>query len=122
MQMQEWGQIRPVIDQVLREQHYSNSGNYHGEQCFLSAYQIAVLVNAQNNALKGELPIGGEGVGPSSFSQQIAQHLSGDINKGDGNGFEMQFFSLAGLDADAFTFNGGMSPSSKEFSMFRLID
>lgn len=117
--MQNWNLIRPVVAQILRQQQYKNSGNYNGTPCFLTAYQIAVLVNIQNSTLRGTLPIGGAGVGPDSFARQIAWHLSDDFNKNVFNGsLEIQFLSLAGLDI--FTFDGGQIPSADEFSMFRL--
>ncbi|MGB4658957.1 MAG: hypothetical protein WBI07_07250 [Mobilitalea sp.] len=117
--MQNWNLIRPIAAQILRQQQYRNSGPYNGTRCFLTAYQIAVLVNVQNPSLRGTLPIGGAGVGPDSFARQIAWHLSDDLNRNvfDGS-LEIQFFSLAGLDE--FTFDGKQIPSTDEFSMFRL--
>jgi hypothetical protein len=116
--MQNLNQVRPIVMQLLSQQHYTHSGNYHGIRCFLSAYQIAVLVNAQDGTLRGTLSIGGEGEGPDSFARQIAWHLSREMTDGSMSGLEMQFFSIAGLDA--FTFDGGNTPSAPEFSMFRL--
>lgn len=117
--MQNWNLIRPIVDQIFRRQRYRNSGNYNGTPCFLTAYQIAVLVNKQNSALRGTLPIGGEGVGSDSFARQIAWHLSDDVNKNIFNGsLEIQFLSIDGLDI--FNFDGGHEPSANEFSMFRL--
>jgi hypothetical protein len=117
--MQNWNLIRPIVTQILRQQRYTNTGHYNGTPCFLTAYQIAVLVNRQNPALRGTLPIGGAGMGPDSFARQIAWHLSDDINRNYFNGnLEIQFLSLDGLDA--FTFDGGHIPSVDEFSMFRL--
>lgn len=119
--MQDWNLIRPIVAQILEQQRYTNSGNYNSTPCFLTAYQIAVLVNAQDPTLKGTLPIGGAGVGPDSFARQIAWHLSDDINRNRDifNGsLEIQFLSLAGLEA--FTFDRGHIPSADEFSMFRL--
>ena len=121
--MKNWEQIRPVVEQVLRQQRFTNSGNHHGKLCFLTAYQIAVLVDEHDNTLKGDLPIGGEGMGgesnSQSFAQQIALCLSRDISKNlSDDTIEMQFFSRAGLDA--FTFDGGKVPSANEFSMFKV--
>lgn len=117
--MSDWNIIRPFVAQILQQQHYTNSGNYNGTPCFLTAYQIAVLVNRLNPILKGTLPIGGDGVGPDSFARQIAWHLSDDFNRNVFNGnLEIQFLSLSGLDA--FVFDGEHIPSDNEFSMFRL--
>jgi hypothetical protein len=128
-EMQDWDIIRGAIEEVLREPRYKN-----GQRCFLTAYQIAVLVDRGDSTLKGSLPLGGEGAGHhSSFAQQIAKNLSSDVNNGD-TSIEMRYFSLDGLDS--FTFgkdsstannekppkeNGGYSPSENEFSMFRLV-
>lgn len=123
--MQNWTLIRQLVVDILKQQHYTNSGKYTGKTCFLTAYQLAVLVNKQNPMLRGTLPIGGAGVGPDSFARQIAWHLSDDINKEVFNGevfdgkLEIQFFSQSGLET--FTFDGGHSPSDNEFSMFRWI-
>jgi hypothetical protein len=118
--MSDWNIIRPFVTQILQQQRYTNSGNYHGTHCFLTAYQIAVLVDRMNPTLKGNLPIGGKNVGPDSFARQIAWHLSDDINRNTFNGnLEVQFLSLSGLES--FIFDGGHTPSDNEFSMFRLL-
>lgn len=117
--MQNWSLIRPVVAHVLGSQQYTNSGNYNGTPCFLTSYQIAVLVDRIDPTLRGNLPIGGADAGPDSFARQIAWHLSDDVNRNAFNGsLEIQFFSIDGLDD--FTFDGGRVPSSAEFAMFRL--
>ena len=117
--MKNWGQVRPVVVEVLKQQRFTNSGNHYGKPCFLSTYQIAVLVDNRDSTLKGNLPIGGEGEGivsnNQSFAQQIAWHISDDINNKNADDIEMRFFSKAGLDA--FTFRG-KEPSANEFTMF----
>jgi len=122
--MMDWNLVRPVVAQVLRRQTYTNSGQYHGERCFISPYQIAVLVDRINPALKGSLPVGGEGTGPDSFARRIAWHLSDDYNQNAFNGsLEIQVFSCEGLDGNrkGFLFDGGNVPSPEEFSIFRLV-
>lgn len=95
-------------------------GRYNGEVCFLTAYQIAVLVDKNNATLKGSLPIGGKGVGGESFAKEIAFYLSKDINEDYFNQrLEIHFFSTLGLED--FLFDGGNKPSASEFSMFRLL-
>jgi len=119
--MQNWDLVRPVVKQVLREQRYPKSGAYCGEACFLTAYQIAVLVNNRNDQLKGNLPVGGKGVGPDSFAKQIARRLSEDVKE---NFFdeklEIRFLSLKAIES--LVFNGDNEPSVPEVSMFRLRD
>lgn len=117
--MSDWSIIRPFVAQILQQQRYTNSGNHNGTPCFLTAYQIAVLVDRLNPTLKGTLPIGGAGAGSDSFVRQIAWHLADDLNKNVFNGnLEIQFLSLSGLDA--FIFDGEHTPSANEFSMFRF--
>lgn len=119
--MIDWIIIRPIVEEILSHARYSSSVNYNGEPCFLTAYQIAVLVNRTNPSLKGSLSIGGETEVPDSFSRQIAWHLSKDVNNNVYEGrLEIHFLSLNGLDS--FIFDGCHRPSLNEFSMFRLLD
>ncbi|NCA92900.1 hypothetical protein EOM82_06610 [bacterium] len=119
--MENWESIRPVVETILRQARCSRNGNYDGEPCFLTAYQIAVLVDQTDNSLKGTLTIGGANEGPDSFAKQIAWHLSRDINDNYFNDkLEIGFFSIKGLDS--FTFDNRKKPSADEFSMFKLSD
>jgi hypothetical protein len=120
--MRNWNEIRMVVEQVLRQQRCTKSENHYGKPCFLTAYQIAVLVDKVDSKLKGDLVIGGQGEGDkgNSFSQKIAWHLSKDFNDDVFNGsLEIQFLNLKGLNS--FTFNDGNTPSVSEVSMFRLV-
>lgn len=110
--MENWPAIRDCISGILRRQHY------HGTRCFLTAYQIAVLVNEEDSSLRGDLPIGGLYAGPESFASKIARCLSNDVRRKETKGLEMQFFSMKGLDS--FCFDNGNVPSGDEFSMFRI--
>lgn len=124
----DWNKADEVIKQVLE-----NSGKYNGARCFLTAYQIAVLVDKVDGTLRDSLEIGGAGIGEhTSFAQQIARHLAdisknSDKNESTFNGrLEMQFINLKGLDVPAlegvkeFVFDKGRKPSANKFSMFRL--
>jgi len=118
----DWDIVRPIVARVLRKYRYRSSGSSRdGTPCFLTAYQIAVLVDSDYPELKGNLPVGGEDTGPDSFTRKIAMRLSNDV---DSNfyqgGLIRQYFSTEGLDG--FTFNGGHRPSDKTFSMFSLAD
>jgi hypothetical protein len=118
--MQNWNIIRPIVAQILQQQHYTGSGNYNGTRCFITAYQIAVLADRNNPTIRGALPIGGRNVGfNDSFAKQIAGQLSKEVNNGTFPGLEIGFLSIEGLDS--FTFDGGHIPSNDEFSMFRLV-
>lgn len=121
--MKSWDEVRPIVEEILKQQNYTNSGDHHGERCFLTAYQIAVLADKYDQSLKGHLPIGGAGHGNDannkSFLQSIAWHLSKDVNKNTFNGLlERQFLSLKAIDP--FVFNVIDIPSVSEVSMFRL--
>jgi len=91
---------------------------YHGrkEQCFLSAYQIAILVKEK---LGLSNPVGGDEQAPHYLSRDIAHKLStmADNDKS----IERAFFSTKGLDEKGFQFDGGNVPSSSSFSMFRWV-
>ena len=110
--MENWAEIRECINGILRRQHH------HGTRCFLTTYQIAVLVNEKDNSLRGELPIGGMNAGRESFAGKIAKCLSNDIKRNEADGLEMRFFSMNGLDS--FSFDNGNVPSGSECSMFRI--
>ena len=106
--------VRSVVVEILNE-----SGKYeNGEQCFLTAYQIAALVNQKKPDIEREFPTGGKGAGPGTLAQRIAWHLSDD--KYFEGKIEKAFLSIKGLEA--FKFSGDNEPSNKEFSMFRLIN
>jgi hypothetical protein len=121
--MQNWNsEVRDAaVNGVLRVQK-----TVDGERCFISAYQIAVLVHRNDPSLKEDgLPIGGKGKGTDkndSFAKQIAWHLSKDINNNTLNNVERRFFSINGLSKFAFTGDNGNEcvPSDNEFTMFRL--
>ncbi|MDD4773227.1 MAG: hypothetical protein PHZ09_06430 [Eubacteriales bacterium] len=113
--MENWDVIRSYITNILLTQ------NYNGTRCFLTAYQIAVLLDEQNPNLKGDLPLGELGIETSnSFTKQIAWRLSEDIKKNRINGIEKLFLSTKGLES--FDFNKEHIPSAKTFSIFRIPD
>jgi len=120
--MTDWEIVRPIVEDVLKNQRVKNR-NYD-ETCFLTAYQIAVLVDKQDPNLKGALSIGGEGEGgvnKSSFAHKIAWHLSKAVNENYyGGNLERKFFSIDGLDS--FAFGGMKTPSVNKFLMFRMIE
>lgn len=111
--MENWPVIRDYINRILRNQHY------HGIRCFLTAYQIAVLVNEEDSSLKGDLPIGGLKTGPESFAKHIAKCLTNDIRRKETKGLEMQCLSKKG--PNLFCFHDGHVQSGVEFSRFRII-
>lgn len=114
--MQNWNSVRPMIEEILGQYKYTQ--RKHDEYCFLTAYQIAALLDKKDPAIKGCLSVGGDGDG-ASLAQQLSRQLATDINRErDACCVELAFFSIAGLDS--ITFADNQTPSNCEFSMFRL--
>ena len=124
-----WVEIRRHIVNILSEEWYRKRGKHYRKPCFLTAYQLAVLLTKFLDAEDPDLPdlrremvdnVGGKGTtGPNSAANQIAWHLVKDLNGGC-NDIEHQFFSLSGLDKNGFMFDNGEVPYENEFSMFRI--
>ena len=108
---------KPDRDYILKAAECILSNHKHsGETCFLTAYQLAYLIDERNPAIKGDLPIGGKGEGDKhesglSLAWYVAQFLARDSR------FDRQWLCCG--KKDSFTFNG-ISPSDKTFSMYRL--
>lgn len=108
----DWNQILPIVDCILGQETKS------GDNCFLSCYQIAVLVDKVDSSLRGNLPIGGKGAGcENSFSSRIAKKLKSESGR-----YEMRYFSKVGLHKFEFIDEEDNVRTSSEdrFSMFRL--
>jgi len=101
--------------EVLKEPTLYSHPN-RKEQCFLSVYQIAVLVKEK---LGLRDPVGGDEQAPHRLSRDIAHKLSTMADNGEP--IERAFFSTKGLDKGGFQFDGESVPSSSSFSMFRWI-
>jgi hypothetical protein len=117
----EWKLVRQSVIDILEAIEPSETG----ERCFISAYQIAVLLVKNNN---GNLPIAGLGIGGKgegvrkSLSQQVANKLSVAFSKNSILNLEMRFFSTDGLEQFSFRNEKGLlrEPSKANFSMFRI--
>lgn len=115
-----WKVIRSEIVEILK----SASRYENGETCYLSAYQIAVLLYKNQSLIQGfsgPKNIGGKGEGKhTSLSQYIAKSLSNDIDKGLIS-IERAFFNTYGLKEFLFLDEKGVTkePSNECFSMFR---
>lgn len=90
------------------------------ETCFLSAYQLAVLLNKHHKALIRNVNcphnIGGKGEGEhSSLAQYVARILAEDSR------VEIGFFNIEGLEQFSFMDEKKIlsQPSNQCFSMFR---
>lgn len=121
-----WQAIRKELISILKDAELYEKR----ETCFLSAYQLAVLLNKQNKSLvknsTSPKNIGGKGEGIyNSLSQYIANSLSRDINNGGSleGCVEHKYFNIEGLEQFSFLDEKGTisQPSNKCFSMFRYI-
>ena len=115
--------IRDYIEEILKQVKLFDAK----ERCFLSAYQIAVLLNRDyKQQIKGlGIPhnIGGKGEGEyNSLSQYIAGFLAQEIK----NGYDkvaIEFFNRVGLEQFSFRDENKVlsEPSNDCFSMFKYI-
>lgn len=127
----DWDIMRNELVEILKEAEQYHSENYD-QTCFLSAYQLAVLLNKRNRKLilNSSYPknIGGKGEGSyNSLAQYIANSLSRDIKNSHNDSFKdvvtMEFFNTSGLEQFYFLDEKGIisQPSNTCFSMFRYI-
>lgn len=125
----DWDAIRDELIEILKEAEQFHSENYD-KTCFLSAYQLAVLLYKRNKNLVINSSffnnIGGKGDGSkNSLAQYIALSLSRDIKRTDEASLkdevEMAFFNTSGLEQFSFLDEKGIisQPSNTCFSMFR---
>lgn len=123
-----WDSVRDELVDILKEAEQYHSENYD-KTCFLSAYQLAVLLYKKNRTLiKNSITpknIGGKGDGSyTSLSQYIANSLSRDIKSGPLKEIiAIEFFNICGLEQFSFLDEKGnlSQPSNTCFSMFRYI-
>lgn len=120
-----WSEVREVLIGIMRNAtHYKSE--VLNEACFLSAYQLAVLLYKNHREIVEYSPcpknIGGEGDGFTSLANYIARLLSADINSGLSE-VELQFFNMDGLHQFTFLDENGneKKPSARQFSMFRYV-
>ena len=104
--------------EVLKSAETRTPANGPEEKCFLSAYQIACILKA--NEGNSEI-VGGEGQAPHYTSRDIATELSAMVDRGEP--IERAFFSTEGLDGGkkGFQFDGGKNPSGTSLSLFRWV-
>jgi hypothetical protein len=123
-----WEVIRGEIVEILKEAEHYHSENTD-KTCFLSAYQLAVLLYKKNKTLikNSSCPknIGGKGEGEyNSLSQYIANSLSKDIKNGPLTGIvSHEFLNISGLEQFSFLDEKKIisQPSNICFSMFRYL-
>jgi hypothetical protein len=105
--------------EVLKSAETRTPANGPEEKCFLSAYQIACILKA--NEGNSEI-VGGEGQAPHYTSRDLATELSALADK-PGSNIQRAFFSTEGLDGGkkGFQFDGGKNPSGTSLSLFRWV-
>jgi len=119
-----WSNILDEIIKILKSaEHYPETN----ETCFLTAYQLAVLLYENNKALiqSANCPknIGGMGEkDQNSLSQYIARNLS-QYSKKENSDIELRFLNITGLEQFSFLDEKKIlsMPSKNCFSMFRYI-
>lgn len=122
----DWDSMRDELVTILKKAEQYHSENYD-MTCFLSAYQLAVLLKESAQIKISSIPknIGGKGEGSyTSLSQYIANSLSKDIKNGPLKGIiAIEFFNKSGLEQFSFLDEKRIlsQPSSTCFSMFRYI-
>ncbi|HOP11640.1 MAG TPA: hypothetical protein PK629_09145 [Oscillospiraceae bacterium] len=123
----DWAKIREALIEILKSVDHYRSEN-KDETCFLTAYQLAVLLNKESSTLvknsKCHKNIGGKSEGKNySLSQYIAIQLSQDIKDENIDNVEMRFFNIDGLEQFSFLDEKKTisQPSNTCFSMFRYI-
>ncbi|MDR2174564.1 MAG: hypothetical protein LBO82_01330 [Synergistaceae bacterium] len=101
------------VIELLRGCRYT--GGNRDEACFLSPYQIAVLLVENGLADK---KIGGRGQGSGTLAEEVALNLSKYVDTNSAPKLERGFFSIKGLEK--FSFDGDKEPSSETFAVFRI--
>ena len=96
------------------------------EHCYISAYQLALLLDKNNRSLLDSLKypknLGGKGLGKhKSLAQKIAKDLSAEIKKKLRSDIEIAFFCTNELEQFSIRDEKHIlrEPSSDCFSMFR---
>ncbi len=119
----DWPILRKKLVEVLKEAEQFHSGS-DDKKCFLTAYQLAVLLYKKNKSLviSSSCPknIGGKGEGSyDSLSRYIANMLAKDLQKD----IKVEFINISGLEQFSFRDEDGIikEPSNTCFSMFRYI-
>lgn len=117
----DWPILRKELVEILKEAEQFHSGS-DNKKCFLTAYQLAVLLYKKNKPLviNSSCPnnIGGKGEGSyNSLSRYIANMLAKDLKKD----VIVEFLNISGLEQFSFRDEDGIikEPSNTCFSMFR---
>lgn len=120
-----------AIKKVLTNNEMSGEYEHNRdmEHCFISAYQLAVLLDKNYRPLLDSLNypknIGGKSLGThDSLAKRIANDLSKEINNNSQSDIEIAFFCTNELEQFSFRDEKGIlrEPSNDCFSMFRCKD
>lgn len=121
-------ELLKAIESILKNKAMTGEYEYKGnmEHCYISAYQLAVLLDKNYRQLLDNLnypsKIGGRGLGEhNSLAMRIARDLSAEINNNLHFDIEIAFFCINELEQFSFRDEKHIlrEPSEKCFSMFR---
>ena len=122
-------ELLETIKSILKNKSMSGEYEYkvNMERCYISAYQLAVLLDKNYRPLLDNLEypskVGGKGLGEhNSLAMRIARDLSAAINKSLQSDIEIAFFCTNELEQFSFRDEEHIlrEPSGKCFSMFKI--
>ena len=119
--------IKDRIVEILSEITYADPTHHFGIP-FLTAYQLAILIDERYSEIRQTLglPIGGSGVGEhNSLAQYLAKELSTRIRSGEIQDIQGAFLSNRKLQDISFTYGSdgitsSLTSSQFDLSMYRL--
>jgi hypothetical protein len=121
--------VEAAVLQALRELGTDEDGGHHFGRPYVTAYQLAIAVQAAHPEIAATLGVmvGGRGTGaPNSLAQYLARELSGRIKRdGDAYPVEGAFISnehltaLTYLDTNGQPITSSLTGSGYDLSLFR---
>lgn len=119
-------QLLEAIKEILENVEMYGNDKKNMKRCYISAYQLAILLDKNNRPLLDSLgysqDIGGKGLGThDSLAKRIARDLSAEFNNNLQSDIEIAFFCTNELEQFSFRDEKDIlrEPSGKCFSMFR---
>jgi len=121
--------VEAAVLEALHELGTDEDGGHHFGRPYVTAYQLAIAVQAAHPEIAAALgvTVGGRGTGaPTSLAQYLARELSGRIKRnGDGYPVEGAFISnehltaLTYVDASGQPITSSLTGSGYDLSLFR---
>ncbi|SDY49938.1 hypothetical protein SAMN05660209_03031 [Geodermatophilus africanus] len=122
--------VEAAVLEALHAVHLNNAGGHHFGRPYVTAYQLAIAVQAAHPeiaAALGGVTVGGRGAGAqSSLAQYLARELSGRIKR-DGNSYPVEgafvsnehLTALIYRDASGQAITSSLTGSGFDLSLFR---